>query len=815
MSLWGHLYNFNVKHCILYSFLMYIGLSSIGSPVNAAIPSDTIAVPYSMLSEFRKNMVNVLADGGHAELNENSICRTAPRLILALLYRDAPGDVQRAEEVLDWLISYQDTDAGTNFGSWPRRPGNLSEDPNRRDFIGLDLSLVYTFFRDKINNAESVKDAIYRAGVGSMNRDVVDSYTNPALMSALLCEFAARLVTDVALENYGNQKIDELYNRYYSNNSAWDEFNSTTYLGVDMYALMAWSTIGTEETKIKGKELVYDLWQDVLDWFNPHLKNMCPVFLRSYGMDMQNYNTIMGIAITVGLDDEAHNYFTELTHYSNYEVDVIPGFTLMGTQVPTDLVAGYTTFQGETSVDKIIYTERYPDGDSTKRVSNTIKNNWMMGGMTGLNETEDQVITGGLIWDNPNSSDMGWMILPGATPRAGAYIEGNRMTIVKGYANSGDYLDILLYAEGVTITDFEDSLWALPGITVSVSSVTGSWSVTEINHGEMAANYVQFVNGNAASCFRIRFTIGEGPQEHSLVQFTIHEDNFPRLGAGLAENAFVGGGAIIERFHNTSYVNFSSTGSSIEFKNVDGGTGGIATLSINYALGSDSRTGALIINNESQTFTMTNTETWDTFKTVEVDALLQPGSTNTIRFETTGEDFGNIHSLTVTHSSSSTDESSDVGESSESNSTPSSEVQLSSEQTSESSALTVVSSNSALNSSNTILASSGESLSSLSTLALSSSIPASSGMQLSSSSIETPDDTAPITTNMYGLNARNTVAVSNIGTVTASITVPEGAVRYSIYSVRGEVLSIRDVGIQTDIEFPASAPQGLLFIKFE
>ncbi len=116
-----------------------------------------------------------------------------------------------------------------------------------------------------------------------------------------------------------------------------------------------------------------------------------------------------------------------------------------------------------------------------------------------------------------------------------------------------------------------------------------------------------------------------------------------------------------------------------------------------------------------------------------------------------------------------------------------------------------------LSSSDEIIESSGNHVLSSSSV-VSSSISSSSPV---SSSIVAADETAPISTNMYGLHARNVVAISNIGTATATISIPENVIRYTLYTVKGEIIRTESIVSQHSIEIGHNVPRGLLIIQFE
>jgi hypothetical protein len=119
-----------------------------------------------------------------------------------------------------------------------------------------------------------------------------------------------------------------------------------------------------------------------------------------------------------------------------------------------------------------------------------------------------------------------------------------------------------------------------------------------------------------------------------------------------AEAASLGGGVTVDSnhagFNGTGFVNFPLSGGFVQFNNADGGTGGNATLRVRYALGATTaRTGLLIVNGASQNITFNPTGAWTTWVTQDVTVSLNSGTTNTIRFESNGQDLGNLDQIQV------------------------------------------------------------------------------------------------------------------------------------------------------------------------
>jgi rhamnogalacturonan endolyase len=119
-----------------------------------------------------------------------------------------------------------------------------------------------------------------------------------------------------------------------------------------------------------------------------------------------------------------------------------------------------------------------------------------------------------------------------------------------------------------------------------------------------------------------------------------------------AENAVLAGGTVSEStnagYHGTGYANFSTTGGTCTFNNVDGNGGGAKVLTIRFANGGTAaRTGNLTVNGTTTPITFATTGAWTTWVTMTVNITLNNNSSNTIQFASTGNDLGNIDEITV------------------------------------------------------------------------------------------------------------------------------------------------------------------------
>lgn len=118
-----------------------------------------------------------------------------------------------------------------------------------------------------------------------------------------------------------------------------------------------------------------------------------------------------------------------------------------------------------------------------------------------------------------------------------------------------------------------------------------------------------------------------------------------------AEDAVLGGVYYLDSdhygFNGTGFINFESSGTSVEFTNLGGFLGSPSTLVFRYALGDADRTGALVVNGITKSLTMKSTGEWTNWSTDSLALRLNHGFDNTISFESTGSDFGNLDEITI------------------------------------------------------------------------------------------------------------------------------------------------------------------------
>lgn len=198
----------------------------------------------------------------------------------------ARGEDARARRVIDELCKLQYDEPGAiwhgtfaRFAEWPHPQEGAVEwvdyDPNWRQFIGTTFRLIERTF------GLDLHEPIDLAIAGEPADRVTPRYSNIALMKAWLEvdeTFAAEIV------------------RLFHENGAFEEYNSPTYYGIDLYALALWRVHPpTPQFKVWAEQIEATLWADIARWYHPGLRNLCGPYSRAYGMDMSQYVGLLGL----------------------------------------------------------------------------------------------------------------------------------------------------------------------------------------------------------------------------------------------------------------------------------------------------------------------------------------------------------------------------------------------------------------------------------------------------------------------------------------------------------------------------------------
>lgn len=420
---------------------------------------------------IEENLSNILSD-------QTSI-RSKTRLAQALLFRNEIGDTEKAIYILNWILSHQHKDENKRiFGSWKTNVSNDRLDENWREFIGCDLIIILENYR-KLFSPElisTIENSLYLAAKGAYARNVGPEYTNISIMSSFLLDYVGSLKKDSLLSIAGLKKAEEIFNLYHSNKS-FSEFNSPTYYGVSMIGLALWRKYAVhEDIKKMGMNLEEKLWNETVTFYHPGLKNIAGPYFRAYGMDMQRYFSIIGLWISVALNDETKAPMPLLKGPKYGEMSNISSILHLGLSIPKTVSDQLNNPNTKIFIQKAI-PNKYK-GDSLKMVTMQMDEYWMMGGLWGNLRKWEQIKSGTLHWLNKNN-EINWLMILG-DGKTNVKIEDNKMDIYPS-TEKIQSMDLFIYAADQNPETFKNKNWVLPTIHLKLKTHLKKFTIVKID----------------------------------------------------------------------------------------------------------------------------------------------------------------------------------------------------------------------------------------------------------------------------------------------------------------------------------------------
>lgn len=420
------------------------------------------------------------------------IVRDSCWFALGLLLRDEEGDTPRARDIIDAVLATQFDEPGAAYhGTFPRWVGEARPpaqnpqmwrdyDPNWRQFIGTTLALILDEYAGRLEAAqiERIDRAIRLAVEGEPAERCPASYTNIALMKAALLTWAGERYGEAGWVEYGESFGQAVYDLF-QQTGAYDEYNSPTYYGVNLYALAFWRRYARSQKLAQmGGAMEAALWRDVARYYHAGLGNICGPYTRSYGMDMPRYGALLGLSIWLGAG-RAHAPFPTDAGLFDHCHDFIFGspFALVGTEIPADVLPDFIRFSGERAIRQPITSE--PSRIATAWLGETL----MIGAeSTPLDDyaffkPSDQFHPATLHWRTPGGG-IGWLRLRHIGP-VDASAGVNRLTIAGTVEPSlaqrfgsqhTEWVYEIFLPEGADGVGVAADRWQLPGLSVTVTS---------------------------------------------------------------------------------------------------------------------------------------------------------------------------------------------------------------------------------------------------------------------------------------------------------------------------------------------------------
>lgn len=395
---------------------------------------------------------------------------------VGLLARGGSGDAGRAVAAIAAVLDHQYDAPGTAFhGSWRRTPEEPDPgpdaaewrdyDPNWREFIGCTLLLVLREFAASLppDLIRRIDRALALAAGGARARAVSPSYTNIALMGAYLFDAVGHRHRIPGLRRAGAELARRVYEQW-ARTSAFPEFNSPTYYGVDLFALALWrSAAPSAVLRRLGAQLEHGLWQEIATRYHPGLRNLAGPFDRAYGMDMRRYAALLGLWIGLGVEPgRAPLPAGPATSAHAHDWCFAPCFALLGAPTPP---------AGPPSLPRLVTTTIEP---APRRVATT----WLgphhtigaQDAATTRNDADEQYCPVAVHWAAPRSGDVNWLRVAPMT-LVDARVDQAGSLHLTHHGTGG--LCFEAYAPHADPRAIAADHWRLPGLTVRLSPADG------------------------------------------------------------------------------------------------------------------------------------------------------------------------------------------------------------------------------------------------------------------------------------------------------------------------------------------------------
>jgi hypothetical protein len=324
---------------------------------------------------------------------------------------------------------------------------------------------VLTEFGERLSAPERARltESIRRAVEGELHqRRLRPSYTNIALMHGFLWADAGRRLGRADWVREAEAWVEAVYAAFKPHES-FDEYNSPTYYGVDLYGLALLRRHGaTARLRELGGTMEAALWRDIAQFYHAGLRNLCGPYDRAYGMDMQRYVSLVGVWLALEWP-AAIAPFPPIEEKMEHGHDFLctPCYVLLGTKIPDDVRPHFEKFLGERTLTRPI-----ADG---KRVATAWLAPDLMIGAESTGQTKEvtgpsaQFRPATIHWRAPGG-ETAWIALVRA-PMIDARAAQNRLTV----SAAGDCV-FRIACPGADAARVTRDRWDLPGLSVAIES---------------------------------------------------------------------------------------------------------------------------------------------------------------------------------------------------------------------------------------------------------------------------------------------------------------------------------------------------------
>lgn len=359
-----------------------------------------------------------------------------------------------------------------------------SFDPNWREFIACTFALILEHFEKRLpeQQIQRIDRAMQRTVAASLERYLTQSIptnTNIELMHLFIAHYFGHRYQRLDWMTHAERSAARLYADYMEFHS-FAEFNSSTYYGVDLTVLGMWRQYSrTASFRSIGHELEHGLWEDIAEFYEPNLENLCGPFARSYENEITEHSSI-GVLLYLALGPRYRHLAVV-----NCETSHDPMIALVGVDVPEQVCKYLVHSRGE----RMAYRQfkELCERDMPGRNRNVctarawISERLMIGGLSGSRNTNGQMHHATAHWlDDSNRRYSLRMLRREVGQTWNSHLRGISFHTETGVGelditvklHSDVPIELVFEIGGPELDDvtIASGCWRLPGLTVEVET---------------------------------------------------------------------------------------------------------------------------------------------------------------------------------------------------------------------------------------------------------------------------------------------------------------------------------------------------------
>ncbi|MBQ9010923.1 MAG: hypothetical protein IJ088_16570 [Clostridia bacterium] len=380
-------------------------------------------------------------------------------------------------------------------------------EPNLREFIGMTFAMMLEHFEQElpgelVREMEESGEKLVTGAIERMEAGLIPLNTNVRIMYVFILEWFGRRLDKGRWVMRAIKEARQLYEEY-AEYHACAEFNSPTYCGVDLSTLGFWRRYSQMESiRTLGERLETGIWEDMVAFYNPAMRNFSGPYSRCYELDMKVHTCFYDL-LYWGLGEERFPF-----HPFSIESVINPLMVLGEVHIPESVIPRLLEVGPERSVERK-FRELSERGEPGRNNALCTARAWispdlMIGAMSGSRNTSYQLHPLTAFW--MDHGEMGTLTLQRRCLNGRAKhmhtvifdgtVSGHHAEMrVRNEASAPVELVFLVDRKGTNIAGVTDTVWHLPGLTVQAV-------VSDTDNNRVAPNvHKNPVSGQMEICY--------------------------------------------------------------------------------------------------------------------------------------------------------------------------------------------------------------------------------------------------------------------------------------------------------------------------